>query len=265
MGGGGLLSRAMSTGTSERVALVTGGARGIGAAIARGLAADGMPTVIADIRAELAKANAQRIIDAGGRALAVEMDVRDPGSVTAGVAAARDEFGEIDVLVNVAGWDELKPFVDSDEEFWQEVLEVNFKGGLRLTRALLPTMIERRWGRIVNISSDAGRVGSSLESVYAGAKGAIISFTKTVARETARMGVTANIVCPGPTDTEMLRDVAQAHPDADKVLERLARAVPMKRLGQPDDVAAAVRFFASEGAAYITGQTLSVSGGLTMA
>ena len=255
----------MSTGTTERVALVTGGARGIGAAIARGLAQDGMPTVIADIRTQAAQANAQRIIDAGGRALALEVDVRSPESVAAGVAAARDEFGEIDVLVNVAGWDELKPFVETDEEFWQEVLEVNFKGGLRFTRALLPGMIEREWGRIVNISSDAGRVGSSLESVYAGAKGAIISFTKTVARETARMGVTANIVCPGPTDTEMLRDVAQAHPDADKVLERLARAVPMKRLGQPEDVAAAVRFFASESAGYITGQTLSVSGGLTMA
>jgi len=255
----------MSTSPPQRVALVSGGARGIGAAIARGLAQDGMPTVIADIRTEQAQANAQRIIDSGGRALAVEVDVRSPTSVAAGVEAARREFGEIDVLVNVAGWDELKPFVDSDEEFWQEVLEVNFKGGLRLTKALLPGMIERRWGRIVNISSDAGRVGSSLESVYAGAKGAIISFTKTVARETARQGVTANIVCPGPTDTEMLRDVAHAHPDADKVLERLARAVPMKRLGQPEDVAAAVRFFASESAGYITGQTLSVSGGLTMA
>jgi len=255
----------MSTSPPQRVALVSGGARGIGAAIARGLAQDGMPTVIADIRTEQAQANAQRIIDSGGRALAVEVDVRSPTSVAAGVETARREFGEIDVLVNVAGWDELKPFVDSDEEFWQEVLEVNFKGGLRLTKALLPGMIERRWGRIVNISSDAGRVGSSLESVYAGAKGAIISFTKTVARETARQGVTANIVCPGPTDTEMLRDVAHAHPDADKVLERLARAVPMKRLGQPEDVAAAVRFFASESAGYITGQTLSVSGGLTMA
>ncbi len=255
----------MSTSPPQRVALVTGGARGIGAAIARGLAQDGKPTVIADIRAELARANAQRIVEAGGRALAIEMDVRSPASVADGVQTAIQEFGEIDVLVNVAGWDELKPFVDSDEEFWQEVLEVNFKGGLRLTRALLPSMIERRWGRIVNISSDAGRVGSSLESVYAGAKGAIISFTKTVARETARMGVTANVVCPGPTDTEMLRDVAQAHPDADKVLERLARAVPMKRLGQPEDVAAAVRFFAGESSEYITGQTLSVSGGLTMA
>jgi 2-hydroxycyclohexanecarboxyl-CoA dehydrogenase len=249
----------------DRVALVTGGARGIGAAIARGLAADGMAVVIADIRTELAVANAQRIADDGGRSLAVEMDVRSSDSVAAGVQTAKREFGEVDVLVNVAGWDELKPFVETDEEFWQEVLEVNFKGGLRLTRTLLPSMIDRRWGRIVNISSDAGRVGSSLESVYAGAKGAIISFTKTVARETARLGVTANIVCPGPTDTEMLQDVAAAHQDAEKVLERLARAVPMKRLGKPDDVAAAVRFFASEGAGYITGQTLSVSGGLTMA
>jgi 2-hydroxycyclohexanecarboxyl-CoA dehydrogenase len=255
----------MSTSPPARNALVTGGARGIGAAIARGLAQDGKSVVIADIRSEQATANAQRIIDDGGQALAVEMDVRHANSVAEGLEHARREIGEIDVLVNVAGWDELKPFVDSDEEFWQEVLEVNFKGGLRLTRALLPGMIDRHWGRIVNISSDAGRVGSSLESVYAGAKGAIISFTKTVARETARQGVTANIVCPGPTDTEMLRDVAMAHPDADKVLERLARAVPMKRLGKPEDVATAVRFFAGEGTSYITGQTLSVSGGLTMA
>ncbi len=250
---------------ASRAALVTGGARGIGAAIARGLAQDGLTVVIADLRTELAIDNASVIGAAGGRSLAVEMDVRDPASVAHGVGTAREWCGDIDVLVNVAGWDELKPFVDTDEEFWQEVLEVNFKGGMRLTHALLPAMIERRWGRIINISSDAGRVGSSLEAVYAGAKGAIISFTKTLARETARLGVTANIVCPGPTDTEMLQDVAAAHQDADKVLERLARAVPMKRLGKPDDVAAAVRFFASEGAGYITGQTLSVSGGLTMA
>jgi 2-hydroxycyclohexanecarboxyl-CoA dehydrogenase len=255
----------MSTTPPARVALVTGGARGIGAAIARGLAEDGMATIIADIRIEQALENAERIVGGGARALAVEMDVRSPESVAAGIEQARAEFGQVDVLVNVAGWDELKPFIDTDEEFWQEVIEVNFKGGLRLTKALLPSMIERGWGRIVNISSDAGRVGSSLESVYAGAKGAIISFTKTVARETARTGVTANIVCPGPTNTEMLQDVAAAHPDAERVLERLARAVPMKRLGKPEDIAAAVRFFASEQASYITGQTLSVSGGLTMA
>ncbi|MHB1836535.1 MAG: SDR family NAD(P)-dependent oxidoreductase [Solirubrobacteraceae bacterium] len=255
----------MTTTPPTRIALVTGGARGIGAEIARTLARDGMPTAICDIRYELAAANARGIEEAGGRALAVEMDIRSHDSVLAGVELVRRELGEVDVLVNVAGWDELKPFVQSDEDFWQEVLEVNFKGGLRLTRLLVPSMIERGWGRVVNISSDAGRVGSSLESVYAGAKGAIISFTKTLARETARLGVTANIVCPGPTDTEMLRDVAQAHPDADKVLERLARAVPMKRLGRPEDVAAAVSFFASEQTGYITGQTLSVSGGLTMA
>jgi 2-hydroxycyclohexanecarboxyl-CoA dehydrogenase len=224
-----------------------------------------MATVIADIRIEQARDNARSITESGHTALAVEMDIREPASVAAGVQAAREQCGDIDVLVNVAGWDELKPFVDTDERFWQEVLEINFKGGLRLTHALLPSMIERRWGRIVNISSDAGRVGSSLESVYAGAKGAVISFTKTIARETARLGVTANVVCPGPTDTEMLQDVAAAHEDAEKVLERMARAVPMKRLGKPEDVAAAVRFFASEGAGYITGQTLSVSGGLTMA
>jgi 2-hydroxycyclohexanecarboxyl-CoA dehydrogenase len=255
----------MESSPSRHVALVTGGARGIGGAIARGLAQDGMATVIADIRIAQARDNADSITESGHTALAVEMDIRDTGSVAAGVQVAREAYGDIDVLVNVAGWDELKPFVDTDEQFWQEVLEINFKGGLRLTHALLPSMIERRWGRIVNISSDAGRVGSSLESVYAGAKGAVISFTKTIARETARLGVTANVVCPGPTDTEMLQDVAAAQEDAEKVLERMARAVPMKRLGKPEDIAAAVRFFASEGAGYITGQTLSVSGGLTMA
>jgi 2-hydroxycyclohexanecarboxyl-CoA dehydrogenase len=255
----------MESSPSRHVALVTGGARGIGGAIARGLAQDGMATVIADIRIAQARDNADSITESGHTALAVEMDIRDTASVAAGVQVAREAYGDIDVLVNVAGWDELKPFVDTDEQFWQEVLEINFKGGLRLTHALLPAMVERRWGRIVNISSDAGRVGSSLESVYAGAKGAVISFTKTIARETARLGVTANVVCPGPTDTEMLQDVAAAHEDAEKVLERMARAVPMKRLGKPEDIAAAVRFFASEGAGYITGQTLSVSGGLTMA
>lgn len=249
----------------HRVALVSGGARGMGAAIARGLAADGLAVIVADIRAEGAQATAQAITDAGGHAVAVEMDVREPAAVTAGVDRGRAELGEVDVLVNVAGWDVLTPFVETDEAFWQQVLEINFKGGLRLTRAVLPGMTERGWGRIVNISSDAARVGSSLESVYAGAKGAVISFTKTIARETARRGVTANVVCPGPTETEMLRDVAAGHQDAEKVLERMARAIPMKRLGQPEDVAAAVRFFASEQAGYITGQTLSVSGGLTMA
>jgi len=248
-----------------RIALVTGGARGIGAAIARGLAQDGMSVVIADVLTKEGGETAESINRSGGTALAIELDVTDSASVDVGVALARQRLGQIDVLVNNAGWDHYRPFVDTDEAFWEQILDVNFKGGLRLTRVILPEMIERRWGRVVNISSDAGRVGSSLESVYAGAKAAVIAFTKTVAREAARAGVTANVVCPGPTDTQLLREVAAGQPGGDIVLARMAKSVPMKRIAQPEDVAAAVRFFASEGAGYITGQTLSVSGGLTMA
>jgi 2-hydroxycyclohexanecarboxyl-CoA dehydrogenase len=167
-------------------------------------------------------------------------------------------------LVNCAGWDEMLPFVDTDEDFWDRVIEVNFKGMLRTTHAVLPGMTERSWGRIVNIGSDAGRVGSSLEAVYSGAKGGVIAFTKTIAREVARRGVTANTVCPGPTDTPMLREVTGGS-EGERVIDAMTRAVPMKRLGTPADVAAAVAFLCSEDAGYITGQTLSVSGGLTMA
>ena len=167
--------------------------------------------------------------------------------------------------MNNAGWDELRPFLETDEPFWDRVIEVNFKGGLRLTHAVLPGMVERGWGRIVNIGSDAGRVGSSLESVYSGAKGGVIAFTKTIAREVARSGVTANTVCPGPTETPMLEQMAGADEQGAKVIEAMRRAVPMKRLGTPEDVAAAVAFLASDEAGFITGQTLSVSGGLTMA
>ena len=250
---------------NQRVALVTGGARGIGAAIARGLAQDGLSVVIADVLTKEAGEMAEAINRSGGTAVAIALDVTDSASVEAGVGKARERFGQIDVLVNNAGWDQLKLFVDTDEAFWEQILDVNFKGGLRMTRAILPEMIQRRWGRVVNISSDAARVGSSLESVYAGAKAAVIAFTKTVAREAARSGVTANVVCPGPTDTPLLREVAAGRAGGDIVLERMAKSVPMKRIAQPEDVAVAVRFFATEGAGYITGQTLSVSGGLTMA
>ena len=250
---------------NQRVALVTGGARGIGAAIARGLAQDGLSVVIADVLTKEAGEMAEAINRSGGTAVAIELDVTNSASVDVGVGKARERFGQIDVLVNNAGWDQLKLFVNTDEAFWEQILDVNFKGGLRMTRAILPEMIQRRWGRVVNISSDAGRVGSSLESVYAGAKAAVIAFTKTVAREAARSGVTANVVCPGPTDTPLLREVAAGRAGGDIVLERMAKSVPMKRIAQPEDVAVAVRFFATEGAGYITGQTLSVSGGLTMA
>jgi len=237
---------------AERVALVTGGARGIGRAIAAQLAEHGRIVAVGDLQeAE------------GVGALAVRLDVTDSASVAAAVERVESELGPIEVLVNNAGWDEARPFLETDEPFWDRVIEINFKGGLRVTRAVLPGMVERGWGRLVNIGSDAGRVGSSLESVYSGAKGGVIAFTKTIAREVARSGVTANVVCPGPTKTAFLDRIAGE--GGERLVESLERAVPMRRLGEPEDVAAAVAFLASEEAGYITGQTLSVSGGLTMA
>jgi 2-hydroxycyclohexanecarboxyl-CoA dehydrogenase len=218
---------------------------------------------VADLRGETAAETAAAIEAAGGATLAVELDVTDGSSVRAALERAGEELGPVEVLVNNAGWDELVPFLDTDETFWDRVIEINFKGCLRLTHAALPAMVERGWGRVVNIGSDAGRVGSTGESVYAGAKAAVIAFTKTIARETATSGVTANAVCPGPTRTPLLEGMAES--GGEKLVAALERAIPMRRLGEPDDVAAAVAFLASERAAYITGQTLSVSGGLTMA
>jgi 2-hydroxycyclohexanecarboxyl-CoA dehydrogenase len=255
----------MKKSMNGHVALITGGARGIGAAIARALAEDGLAVVVADLRADDAEATAASIREAGGRAIGVSVDVTNTESVAAAVASAREQLGPVNVLVNNAGWDDLKPFVQTDEALWDRVIEVNYKGVLRLTHAVLPEMIDGGWGRIINIGSDAGRVGSSLESVYAGAKGGVIAFTKTVAREVARKGITANVVCPGPTDTPFLQEVVSKQGDADKVIGAMTAGVPMKRLGQPEEIAAAVRFFARDDAGYITGQTLSVSGGLTMA
>jgi 2-hydroxycyclohexanecarboxyl-CoA dehydrogenase len=254
-----------ANGASPRTALVTGGGRGIGRAVAEGLAADGLAVVIVDLRLAEAEETVAAIAQAGGRAVAVEANVADSASVAAAVSAAEARFGQIDVLVNNAGWDDLKPFLDTDEEFWDRIIDINFKGPLRFIQLLLPGMVERNWGRIINIGSDAGRVGSSLESVYSGAKGGIIAFTKTIAREHARHGVTANVVCPGPTDTPFMRETVAAQGDADAVLGAMVKSVPMRRLAAPEEVAAAVRFFATDEAGYVTGQTLSVSGGLTMA
>ena len=249
----------------RRVALVTGGARGIGGAVVTGLAADGLAVAIADLRIEQAEEAAAEINAAGGRAIGVAMDVTDSASVTSGIATTTEQLGRPNVLVNCAGWDDLMPFLKSDEDFWDRVIEINFKGSLRTIHGVLPGMVEDGWGRIINIGSDAGRVGSSLESVYSGAKGGIIAFTKTIAREVARKGVTANAVCPGPTDTPMLREtVAKQGGESDKVINAMVSGVPMKRLAQPEEIAGAVRFFAGDTAGYVTGQTLSVSGGLTM-
>ncbi|HEY4897833.1 MAG TPA: SDR family oxidoreductase [Solirubrobacteraceae bacterium] len=251
--------------SQTRAAIVTGAGRGIGRAIAIALAEDGRSVAVADLDLDSARQVAAEIEGAGALALAVALDVTEPASVATATATAAAALGPLEILVNNAGWDELRPFIDTDEQFWERVLDVNFKGALRMTHALLPGMLEGGFGRIVSIGSDAGRVGSSLESVYSGAKGGVIAFTKTIARESARRGVTANTVCPGPTDTPMLAGIAAAGGDSERVIGAMVRAVPMRRLAQPEEIAAAVAFFASERAGFITGQTLSVSGGLTMA
>jgi 2-hydroxycyclohexanecarboxyl-CoA dehydrogenase len=252
-------------GVDGHVALVTGAASGIGRAIAAALARDGCAVAVADLSEERCAAVAGELEDGSASTIAAPLDVTDAASVAAALERAGAALGPIDVLVNCAGWDEFKAFVDTDEAFWRRVIAINYEGALRTTHALLGAMIERGYGRIVNIASDAARVGSAQEAVYAGAKAAVVAFTKTIAREAARSGVTANVVCPGPTETPLLDAMTEQAPDSERLVAALARAVPMRRLGKPEEVAAAVAFLASEEAGYITGQTLSVSGGLTMA
>ncbi|MHB1699618.1 MAG: SDR family NAD(P)-dependent oxidoreductase [Acidobacteriaceae bacterium] len=248
---------------TRKVAFVSGSGRGIGRAIAIVLANCGHGVAVGDLREVEGKETVALIQSAGGKAVFVPLDVANSASVNASVKAAVEELGPVDVLVNNAGWDELKPFTATDEEFWQKVVNINYLGTLRLIHAVLPGMLERKWGRVISISSDAARVGSSFEAVYSGAKGAIISFTKTLAREVARKGVTANSVCPGPTRTPGFESVMD--PRNVKLLDAMLKAVPLGRLGEPEDIAAAVAYLASESAGYVTGQTLSISGGLTMA
>jgi 2-hydroxycyclohexanecarboxyl-CoA dehydrogenase len=245
---------------TSRIALVTGGARGIGRAIVQTLAEDGHRLVVADILDDAAAETAAAV---GG--LAVHLDVTDSASVDRATSQAERQLGPISILVNNAGWDQFRPFLETEEAFWERVIEINFKGCLRTCHRVVPGMIERGYGRLVNIGSDAARVGSSLEAVYSGAKGAVVSFTKTLAREIARHGLTANTVCPGPTETPMLAQMLGTGDQTARTIEALRRAVPMRRLAQPQDIGGAVAFLASDRAAFITGQTLSVSGGLTMA
>jgi 2-hydroxycyclohexanecarboxyl-CoA dehydrogenase len=243
---------------SDTAVVVTGGAGGIGAAVCRAAAARGARIVVADLDPARCDALAREI-----DAYSVEMNVTDPASVRAAVEKTRSALGPIGGLVNCVGWDEGRPFLDTDDEFSAKVLEINLMGPIRVCRAVLPDMLAARRGRIVNIASDAGRVGSSLESVYSAAKGGLIAITKTLAREYATHGVTVNAVSPGPTDTALFASLA-ASSGGSKVMAALERAIPMRRLGRPDDVAAAVVFLLSDEAGYITGQTLSVNGGLAM-
>lgn len=247
----------------SKIAIVTGAGQGIGRAIATKLAAEGATVAVTDLNEGTAKDTAAAIAGAepAGRALAIRTDVTSRESVAATIEQVRQEFGRIDVLVNNAGWDKVGPFTDSDPADWDRIIAINLYGVLNTCHAVLPIMAAQGSGTVVSLASDAGRVGSSGEAVYAAAKGGIIAFTKTIAREMARHQVTANCVCPGPTDTALL---ASAFGDNPKLRESLARAIPLRRLGQPADLANAVAFLASDEAAFITGQTVSVSGGLTM-
>jgi 2-hydroxycyclohexanecarboxyl-CoA dehydrogenase len=242
-----------------RTAVVTGGGGGIGTAICARLVKAGYAVYVADLALSAAEEVASRV---GG--VALELDVVSTSSVTGAVNRMLKETGSIDVLINAVGWDEHRPIVESDDKFIAHVLEINLAGPIRMTREVLPSMMRAGYGRIINIASDAGRVGSSLESVYSAAKAGIIAFTKTTAREAARSGITANCVCPGPTDTALLSGIIAKSPDAEKVISAITRSTPLKRLGMPDDVAVGVLMFAGDDAGFITGQTLSVSGGLTM-
>jgi 2-hydroxycyclohexanecarboxyl-CoA dehydrogenase len=246
-----------------RTALVTGAAGGIGAALCRHLAQAGANVAACDLNGDAATQLAAQLSGTGQAKVAgYAMDVSDSANVAETIAAVQEKQGPVDILVNNAGIDKIEPFIESTEDTWKKVVSVNYLGAVIVARAVLDGMIERRYGRIINIASDAGRVGSSGEVVYSGTKGAVIAFGKALARETATKGITVNIVCPGPTDTSLLKQISDR---SQSMFDALAKAVPMKRIGTPDDIAPAVVFFAGEGAAYITGQTLSVSGGLTMA
>ncbi len=247
-----------------KVAVVTGGARGIGKGICGKLAKQGAKVVIADLLIDEAVATAAEIENAGGQAIAVKTDITDLESVQAMVDAVKEKFGPVDILVNNAGWDRIKPFIKTTPDFWNKVIHINFKGVLNTTYSVANDMIKRKSGKIINIASDAARVGSMGESVYAGTKGAVISFSKTMAREFARNKINVNVICPGPTPTPLLDDMKAEDAFADKVLSNMDKIIPLKRMGTDEDIAAAVVFFASEEANFVTGQVLSVSGGLTM-
>jgi 2-hydroxycyclohexanecarboxyl-CoA dehydrogenase len=245
-------------GLKGKVAFVTGGARGIGRAIVGRLAEEGVKVAIADLDGAAAETAAKEI---GNGAIAVHVDVTSTSSVNDGVAKVIAALGQIDILVNNAGWDKVEPFVKSTEDTWDKVLAINLKGPIRCARAVLDGMIERRTGKIISISSDAGRNGSSGEAVYSAAKAGLMGFTKTLAREVSRYAINVNVICPGPTNTPLFQEIAGGNP---KLGDALAKAIPLGRLGEPTDLAGAVAFFASDDAGFITGQTLSVSGGLTM-
>lgn len=248
-----------------QVALVTGGGNGIGAAIARRLAKSGASVAIMDRDETPARAVASDLETLGVATAVVDADISDNAAVTSGVAKVEAALGPIDILINNAGWDSLRPFLDNDEAHRDLIIDINLKGMINVTHAVLTRMVSRGHGRIVTISSDAGRVGSSGQAVYSACKAGTIALTKSIAREVARHGITLNVVAPGPTRTRMMAEALEGEDAAAKhILERMTKAVPMRRMGEPEDVAGIAAFLASDEASFITGQVISVSGGLTM-
>jgi len=250
-------------GLKDRAVLVTGGANGIGAAIVRRLADEGCIVGIFDVDGAAADKAVQDIVARGGRAVATRVDISDYQAVHSAVEAFETDCGPAAFLVNNAGWDRPANFIDTTPDFWTRIIAVNLVGPLNMHHVVLRRMAARRFGRVVNIASDAGRVGSSGEAVYSACKGGVIALTKTLAREFVGSGVILNTICPGPTDTAILRSFFEGANGA-KIAEALKRAIPMKRFGSPEDYPGLVAFLLSDDAAYMTGQTISVSGGLTM-
>lgn len=248
----------------NKTVIVTGGGGGIGGATCRKFAEEGARVGVFDVNHEAALKVTAEIQKIGLRAEAFECDITSRSSIDAAIAAVATKLGQIDVLVNNAGWDVFRPFIKTDAAQWDKLIAVNLTGALHMHHAVLPGMIDRRAGRIVNIASDAARVGSSGEAVYAACKGGLVAFSKTIAREHARHGITVNVVCPGPTDTALFADYKVGAGNPEKLEEAFRRSIPLGRIGQPKDLPGAILFFASEDAAYVTGQVLSVSGGLTM-
>jgi 2-hydroxycyclohexanecarboxyl-CoA dehydrogenase len=249
-------------GLKDKIVLVTGGAGGMGQAICRRFVEEGAKVAIFDLAAEGCRALASEL--GTDRTHVESVDISDYAAVEAAVDRTEKAFGPIDILVNNAGWDRFQMFLDTDEEFRRRVVAVNLEGPINMHHVVLKRMAERKRGRVVTVASDAGRVGSSGQAVYSACKGGLIAFTKTMAREMLRHNVILNCVCPGPTDTPMLRAFLDEGERGKRVFDALKDAIPMRRLGQPEDIPGAVLFFASDDASFMTGQVLSVSGGLTM-
>jgi 2-hydroxycyclohexanecarboxyl-CoA dehydrogenase len=251
-------------GLEGKVVVITGGGGGIGSATCLRFAEAKSRVVVADINSDAAEAVATKIRASGGQVMAIAFDLTDFDACNRAVDKIETEFGPIDILVNNAGWDLFVPFLKSAPDFWAKIIDINLRAVLNITHPVLLRMVDRKAGRVISIASDAGRGGSSGESVYAACKAGVIAFSKTLARENSRHGITFNCVCPGVTETGMLENFMESAGNKEKLREAFTKAVPMGRLGKPEDLPGAIAFFASDEASFITGQVISVSGGLTM-